>query len=83
MYKRQLFNTGVLERFGKVEDGTTTSDYDPEEIKRRNSLFMSICPCEWKNHKINIIDVPGYLDVYKRQVPDVPEFKTVVGGFKL
>ena len=57
-----LFNTGVLERFGKVEDGTTTSDYDPEEIKRRNSLFMSICPCEWKNHKINIIDVPGYFD---------------------
>lgn len=57
-----LFNTGVLERIGKVEEGTTTSDYDPEEIKRKNSLFMSICPCEWKNHKINIIDVPGYFD---------------------
>lgn len=57
-----IFNTGVLERFGKVEEGTTTSDYDPEEIKRKNSLFMSICPCEWKNHKINIIDVPGYFD---------------------
>ncbi|MDQ2084894.1 elongation factor G [Herbivorax sp. ANBcel31] len=57
-----LFNTKVLERFGKVEDGTTTSDYDPEEIKRNNSLFTSICPCEWKNHKINVIDVPGYFD---------------------
>ncbi len=57
-----LFNTGVLERFGKVEDGTTTSDYDPEEIKRKTSLFLSVCPCEWKNHKINIIDVPGYFD---------------------
>ncbi|TYQ16643.1 UNVERIFIED_CONTAM: elongation factor G [Acetivibrio alkalicellulosi] len=57
-----LFNTGVLERFGKVEDGTTTSDYDPEEIKRKNSLSTSMCPCEWKDHKINIIDVPGYFD---------------------
>ncbi|ODM26576.1 elongation factor G [Acetivibrio mesophilus] len=57
-----LFNTGVLERFGKVEDGTTTSDYDPEEIKRKSSISTSICPCEWKNHKINVIDTPGYFD---------------------
>lgn len=57
-----LFNTGVLERFGKVEDGTTTSDYDPEEIKRKNSISTSICPCEWNNHKINVIDTPGYFD---------------------
>jgi elongation factor G len=57
-----LLNTGVLERFGKVEDGTTTSDYDPEEIKRKNSISTSICPCEWKDYKINVIDTPGYFD---------------------
>jgi len=57
-----LYNTGVLERFGRVEDGTTTSDYDPEEIKRKSSISTSICPCQWKDHKINVIDTPGYFD---------------------
>ena len=47
-----LFNTGVLDRFGRVLDGTTTTDYDPEEIKRKI----------WKDCKINIIDTPGYFD---------------------
>jgi len=57
-----LFNTGVLDRFGKVNDGTTTTDYDPEEIKRKISINTAIAPCEWKDHKINIIDTPGYFD---------------------
>ncbi len=57
-----LFNSGALERFGRVEDGTTTSDFDPEEIKRKNSTSTSICPCEWNDHKINVIDTPGYFD---------------------
>lgn len=57
-----LFNTGVLDRFGKVNDGNTTMDYDPEEIKRKISISTSIAPCEWKDHKINIIDTPGYFD---------------------
>ncbi len=57
-----LFNTGVLDRFGKVNDGNTTSDYDPEEIKRKISISTSIAPCEWKDCKINVIDTPGYFD---------------------
>ncbi len=57
-----MFNSGALERFGRVEDGTTTSDFDPEEIKRKSSISTSICPCEWKDHKINVIDTPGYFD---------------------
>ncbi len=57
-----LFNTGVLDRFGKVNDGTTTMDYDPEEIKRKITLSTAIAPCEWKDCKINIIDTPGYFD---------------------
>lgn len=57
-----LFNTGVLDRFGKVADGTTTTDYDPEEIKRKISISTALAPCEWNDHKINVIDTPGYFD---------------------
>jgi elongation factor G len=57
-----MFNTGVLDRFGKVVDGTTTTDYDPEEIKRKISISTAMAPCEWKDYKINIIDTPGYFD---------------------
>ncbi|NLC68941.1 MAG: elongation factor G, partial [Clostridiaceae bacterium] len=53
-----LFNTGVLDRFGKVPDGTTTTDYDPEEIKRKFSINTALAPCEWKEYKINVIDTP-------------------------
>jgi len=57
-----LYNAGVLDRFGKVADGTTTTDFDPEEIKRKISINTAIAPCEYKEHKINIIDTPGYFD---------------------
>ncbi|MGI6668427.1 MAG: elongation factor G [Acetivibrionales bacterium] len=57
-----LFNTGVLDRFGKVNDGNTTTDYDPEEIKRKISINTAIAPCEWKDCKINVMDTPGYFD---------------------
>lgn len=57
-----LFDTGVLDRFGKIADGTTTMDYDPEEIKRKISISTAVAPCEWKDNKINIIDTPGYFD---------------------
>ncbi|MEG6612567.1 elongation factor G [Pseudoclostridium thermosuccinogenes] len=57
-----LYNTGVLDRLGKVVDGNTTTDFDPEEIKRKISISTAIAPCEWKDHKINVIDTPGYFD---------------------
>jgi len=57
-----LFNAGGTDRFGRVEDGTTTTDYDPEEIKRQISISAALAPLEWNNHKINVIDVPGYFD---------------------
>jgi elongation factor G len=57
-----LFNTGVLDRFGKVNDGNTTTDYDPEETKRKISISTALAPCEWKDCKINVIDTPGYFD---------------------
>ncbi|MGE5328887.1 MAG: elongation factor G [Deltaproteobacteria bacterium] len=57
-----LFNAGAIDRMGKVMDGNTTSDFDPEEIKRQISVSTTLAPCEWKNHKINLIDTPGYFD---------------------
>jgi len=57
-----LYNTGVITRMGRVEDGNTVSDYDPEEIKRQVSINLSLVPLEWKNCKINIIDTPGFAD---------------------
>ncbi len=56
------FNAKAVERMGKVEEGTTISDFDPEEIKRQISISMSVLPVEWNNNKINILDTPGYFD---------------------
>ncbi len=57
-----LFQSGAVNRLGKVEEGTTVADFDEEEIRRRISLSLSLVPCEWKQHKINVLDTPGYTD---------------------
>jgi elongation factor G len=57
-----LFISGAITRLGRVDDGTTTSDFDPDEVKRKVSINASIAPVEWKDHKVNIIDAPGYAD---------------------
>ena len=57
-----LHATGATTRLGKVEDGTTVSDYDDEEHRRTISIYSSVIPLEHRDHKINIIDAPGYTD---------------------
>ncbi len=57
-----LFDSGTTSRLGRVEDGTTVSDYDPDEIKRRLSVSTSVLPIEWNGYKINLLDAPGYAD---------------------
>ena len=57
-----LHVTGATTRLGKVEDGTTVSDFDEEEQRRKISIYSSVIPIEHRNHKINIIDAPGYTD---------------------
>ncbi len=57
-----LYLTGNIDRLGKIEDGNTAFDFDPEEIKRKVSVLSAVAPIEWKNTKINLIDTPGLFD---------------------
>jgi elongation factor G len=57
-----LYSSGAISRLGKVDQGNTTSDYDPDEVKRKTSISLSLVPCEWQGHKVNIFDTPGYAD---------------------
>ncbi len=57
-----LYRAGTINRLGRVEDGSTVMDYDPEEHKRGMSLSLAYAPFEWKGHKINLLDTPGYAD---------------------
>jgi elongation factor G len=59
-----LFNAGHTTRLGKVDDGTTTTDFHPEETKRKITINATLAPIEWKDHKINLIDAPGFADFY-------------------
>jgi elongation factor G len=55
-----LFNTGMIDRLGRVDDGTSTMDFEPEEIKRKISITSALDHCEWQGHSIHIVDTPGY-----------------------
>lgn len=57
-----LFVGGAVNRVGRVEDGTTVTDFDPEAQKRTISVSLAVAPFEWDDHKITIIDTPGYAD---------------------
>jgi elongation factor G len=57
-----LFNSGAINRIGKIEEGSTVSDYHADEIERRISINSSIMHCDWQGTKINILDSPGYSD---------------------
>ncbi len=57
-----LYRTGAIDRMGKISEGNTTCDYDPEEIKRNISIQTAIAPVEYNGFKINLLDTPGYFD---------------------
>lgn len=57
-----LFVSKGISRLGRVDDGTALMDFDPEETRRQISINTALAPAEWKNHKINILDTPGYFD---------------------
>jgi elongation factor G len=57
-----LFDAGAVTRIGKVEDATSVSDTDADEIKRRMSINLTVIPVEWQGTKLNLLDTPGYAD---------------------
>lgn len=57
-----LYFTGAITRMGKVEEGNTTSDFEDEEIRKSLSLSTAVLPVEFKDHKINVLDTPGFAD---------------------
>ena len=57
-----LYVTGATDRLGKINDGNTVCDYDAEEIKRQITISASLAPVNFNNHKINVLDCPGYQD---------------------
>lgn len=76
LVESMLFNTGAINRLGRVEDGTTTSDFHPEEIKKQVTIHTSLVPCEWNNTKLNFLDTPGFSDF----ISDVKGVIRVVEG---
>ena len=62
LVEAMLFHTKAIDRLGKVDDGTTTTDFDPEEIRRKHTINASLAPLEWDGTKVNLIDTPGYPD---------------------
>ena len=69
-----LFTSGEIKRMGRVDADSTTSDYDPDEIKRKISINLTLLPCHWQDKKINLVDVPGYPDF-------IGEVSEIVGRF--
>ncbi|HSL59585.1 MAG TPA: elongation factor G [Acidimicrobiales bacterium] len=59
LVEAMLFRAGLLTRIGRVEDGTTTTDTDPEEKSHGISLSLAVAPLDWKDHRVNVIDTPG------------------------
>ena len=62
LVEAMLFSAGETNRIGTVEEGSTVSDYRPEEVERKISIAASLLHCEWKDKRLSIIDTPGYAD---------------------
>jgi elongation factor G len=62
LVEAMLFAAGAVTRQGKVDDGSTTTDFDPDEIRRKISINTAVAFCDWKGHRLNLIDTPGYGD---------------------
>src|SRR4029450_2447792 len=57
-----LFRTGMTSRLGRVDDGTATTYFDPEEVKRKISITIGVAHGDYRDHRFNLVDMPGYGD---------------------
>jgi len=62
LVEAMLFDTGAINRLGNIENGTTTTDYEPEEIERKFTISSSLAFCDWKGYRVNVIDTPGFIN---------------------
>jgi elongation factor G len=63
LVETMLFDAGAIDRLGKIEDGSTTTDYEPEEIDKQITISSALAFCSWQNHRINLIDTPGFVNL--------------------
>jgi len=68
LVEAMLYNGKLIDRFGRIEDGNTVSDYDSEEIKRKISVNTSLISFDWNDKKMNILDTPGFFDFVGEQI---------------
>lgn len=71
-----LFNTGMTDRLGKVDDGSSNMDFEPEETKRKITISSKLHHCEWNDHELHIVDTPGYTNF----LHDTRSCMRVLGG---
>lgn len=62
LIEAMLFDSGSIDRLGRVDDGTTTTDYEPEEISRKITIISSMAFCNWNGYRINLVDTPGFIN---------------------
>lgn len=62
LVEAMLYDAGAVTRLGRVDEGTATTDFEPEEVKRKVTISAALAACEWQQQKMNIIDTPGYAD---------------------
>ncbi len=62
LVEAMLFDSGAIGRLGNVQDGTTTTDFEPEEIERKITISSSLAFCPWKGYKLNLLDTPGFIN---------------------
>jgi elongation factor G len=71
LVEAMLFRAGAITRLGSVEEGNTTTDFDPDELKRRMSVSLALAPLEWRDNKVNLLDTPGYADFFGEVVQGI------------
>jgi elongation factor G len=62
LVEAMLFDAGMTDRLGTVQDGTTVTDFEPEEIDRKITITSALAFCNWDKHRINLIDTPGFIN---------------------